>query len=369
MALRDLFLLDPEVVFLNHGSFGACPRAIFAEYQRRQLELEREPVDFLGRRLDDLLDDVGHELAEYLNADPAGLVLLPNATAGVNVVARSLRLGAGDEVLTSDHEYGACDLTWEFVCVRSEARYVRRPVPVPCESPEEIAEAIWAGVSEQTRVLFLSHITSRTAVRFPVGELCRRARKAGILTIVDGAHAPGQIDVDLDEIGADFYAGNCHKWLCAPKGAGFLHVREDHRETLDPLVVSWGWVPNSEFVQRHRWQGTRDPSAYLAIPAAIRFQREHDWPTVRARCHDLLAANLARFGRPVAAPELYHQMAAVELPPCDPDEVEQRLRDEHGIEVPVKEWNGRALLRVSVQAYNTEGDLQRLAEALTRVLG
>ena len=368
MELRDAFLLEPGLAFLNHGSFGACPRPVFEEYQRWQRELEHDPVEFLWRRLDELLDEVTRELGAYLNADADGFVLVPNATSGVNAVARSLRLEPGDEIVGTDHEYGALDLMWEFVCERAGARYVRQPVRAPAISAEEIADAIWAGVTERTRVLFLSHVTSRTATLFPVADVCARARERGILTIVDGAHAPGQLELDLDEIGADFYAGNCHKWLCAPKGAGFLHVREEHRDGLDPLVVSWGWTPESSFVQRHRWQGTRDPAAHLAIPAAIRFQREHDWPEVRRRCHTLAGAVVRRLGQPLAADELFLQMVAVEIPSCDPADVEFRLRREHGIEVLVKEWNGRAVLRVSVQAYNDEEDLERLVEALPQIL-
>jgi isopenicillin-N epimerase len=367
-GLRDLFLLDPDVVFLNHGSFGACPRPVFEEYQRFQRELERQPVEFLGRRVPGLLDEVAVELGTFLNADPDGLVFVPNATAGVNVVARSLHLLPGDEVLATDHEYGALDLLWEFVCGRTGARYVRRAVPVPLESEDAAVDAIWAGVTERTRVLFLSHVTSKTAIRFPVAELCRRAREAGMTTIVDGAHAPGQVPVDIAKIGADFYAGNCHKWLCAPKGSGFLWAAPDRRAELEPLVVSWGWSSDSSFRERHGWQGTRDPAAHLAIPAAIRFQRDHGWDEVRRRCHGLLAAVLPQLGEPVAAEPLFAQMASVVLPPCDPDELRGRLLDEHRIEVACERWNERPLLRVSVQGYNDEHDLQRLEAALAELL-
>jgi isopenicillin-N epimerase len=366
--LRDLFLLDPDVVFLNHGSFGACPRPVFEEYQRFQRELERQPVEFLGRRVPGLLDEAAVELGTFLNADAEGLVFVPNATSAVNVVARSLRLLPNDEVLATDHEYGALDLLWEFVCGRTGARYVRRAVPVPLESENAALDAIWPGVTERTRVLFLSHVSSKTAVRFPVAELCRRAREAGITTIVDGAHAPGQVPVDLAEISADFYAGNCHKWLCAPKGSGFLWTAPEHRGELEPLVVRWGWGADSTFRERHGWQGTRDPAAHLAIPAAIRFQREHGWDDVRRRCHGLLAAVLQQLGPPVAAESLYAQMASVELPPCDADTVRSRLLEEHQIEVACERWNDRPLLRVSVQSYNEKADLERLVHALPLVM-
>jgi isopenicillin-N epimerase len=366
--VRERFLIDDGVVFLNHGSYGACPEPVFAEYQRWQRELEREPVDFLYRRLEGLLDEVRRALGSFVGADPEGIAFLPNATSGVNAVARSIALGPGDEVVSTDHEYGATRFTWQDACERAGARWVPRPVAVPCTSHEEIVEAVWGGVTERTRVLFLSHITSPTAIRFPVEELCRRAREAGIVSVVDGAHAPGQLDLDLDAIGADFYAGNCHKWLCAPKGCGFLAVREEVRDLLRPAVVSWG-VHSKRFVERHGWQGTNDPSGFLALPAAIRFHGEVLAPS-RDRCHALVEEFRPRLGTPLTPPgqEWFVQMASVELPPCDAAEVRRRLWEEHRIEAVAEEWNGRPLLRASVQAYNNPEDLQALEDALAVLL-
>ncbi len=361
---RAPFLLDDDVIFLNHGSYGACPEPVFRAYQHWQRELERNPVDLLHRRLEGLLDDVRAELGAFVGADPEGVVFLPNATAGVNAVARSLELEPGDEVLSTDHEYGAMAFTWQDACERAGARWVPRAVPVPCTTADQIVEAVWGGVTGRTRVLFVSHISSPTAIRFPVEELCRRAGEAGIVSVVDGAHGAGQLDLDLDALGADFYAGNCHKWLCAPKGCGFLAVRPERRDVLRPNVVSWG-VHSERFVERHGWQGTDDPSAFLALPAAIAFHREHLAPA-RAACHGLLAEFRARLGTPLTPPgeEWFVQMASVELPPCDAAEVRRRLWDEHCIEVVADQWNGRPLLRVSVHVYNTRDDLQMLEGAL-----
>jgi isopenicillin-N epimerase len=359
---RTPFLLDDGVVFLNHGSFGACPEPVFAEYQAWQRELEREPVDFIVRRLAGLLEDVRVQLGAFVGADPEGLALLPNATAGVNVAARSLELRPGDEVLSTDHEYGAMRFVWQDACERAGAAWVEQPVPVPCASAEEIVEAVWAGVTPRTRVLFVSHITSPTAIRFPVEELCRRAREAGILSVVDGAHGPGQLDLDLDALGADVYSGNCHKWLCGPKGCGFLWARPEVRDLLRPHVISWG-ARSTRFTERHGWQGTVDPAAYLALPAAIAFHREHVAPA-RSGCHALAAEFAPLLGTPVAHPGLFDQMAAVELPPCDAADARRRLWEEHRIEVVAEQWNSRPLLRVSVEAYNTRDDLQTLVEAL-----
>jgi isopenicillin-N epimerase len=287
------------------------------------------------------------ELGAYLGARPADLVFVPNATTGVNTVARSLELGPDDEVLMTDEEYGAVELTWKA----TGARVVRAPLA-----------SLREHVSERTRVLAISHVASPTGAILPVAELCVRARELGLLSVVDGAHAPGHVPVDLSAIGADVYAGNCHKWLCAPKGAGFLWVRPELQDRIDPLVVSWGWREVG-FTKRHAWQGTRDPAAWLAIPAAIEFQREWGWDDVRQRCHALAERFVAECGLPVAASE-FGQMVAVELRPCDPEEVQRRLREEHSIEVPCFEHNGRALLRLSVQGYNDESDLARLLAAL-----
>ena len=249
------FLLDPDIHFLNHGSFGACPRPVFEAYQRWQAELERQPVEFLGRRATDLLAASRAALAAYLGADTDDLVYFPNPTTAINMVARNvarlaaednregspLRLRPGDEILTTDHEYGALDRTWRYICEQIGVRYVRRPIHLPVTTHADFVERFWAGVTERTRIIFISHITSPTALIFPVAEICRRARAAGILTIVDGAHAPGQLPLNLTELGADIYTGACHKWLCAPKGAAFLYVRPEVQPWLEPLVVSWGW--------------------------------------------------------------------------------------------------------------------------------
>jgi len=227
MSLRDQFLLRPDIIYLNHGSFGACPRPVFEAYQARQLELEREPVEFLGRRYNELLLTARQSLGAFVGADPDDVVYVPNATYGLNIVARSLPLKPDDEVLSTDHEYGALDRTWEFVCSKNGARYVRRHVALPIESAEQVIETIWSGVTARTRVLFISHISSPTAIIFPIDELIRRARAAGLITVVDGAHVPGHIPLDIRALDADFYCGNCHKWVMSPKGSAFLHARRE----------------------------------------------------------------------------------------------------------------------------------------------
>ena len=297
-SLKSEFLLDPDIVFLNHGTFGACPKPVFDEYQRWQLELERRPVEFLGRRITAQLAEARAKLAGYVGAAADEVVYFPNPTTAINMVARSLNLKPGDEILTTDHEYGAMDRTWRFVCDKTGARYIHRPIRMPVNSVEGFVEAFWAGITEWTRAIFISHITSPTALIFPVQEICRRAHEAGLLSIVDGAHAPGQIPLNLAELGADLYTGACHKWLCGSKGSAFLYARREVQAWLEPLVVSWGWeseTPSgSQFIDYHEWQGTRDVAAFLATPAAIQFQAEHDWNAVRAECHRLASETRRR---------------------------------------------------------------------------
>lgn len=378
-GLRDLFLLEPDLVYLNHGAFGACPRPVFEAYQAWQLELERNPVGFLGRRFRPLMAEAREALARFVGARPEDVVYVPNATTGLNIVARSLPLEPGDEVLSTDQEYGALDRTWRFVCARRGARYVRRELPLPASEPDEIVEALWEGVGPRTRVLFLSHITSTTAVILPVARLVERAREAGILTVVDGAHAPGQIELDLEGMGVDFYVGNCHKWMMTPKGAAFLYARREVQPLLQPLVVSWGWEPEvpgpSRFIDEQEYQGTRDIAAYLSVPAAIAFMAEHRWDEVRKRCHELVRYARRRItaltGLAPLTPDdpmWFAQMAAFPLPPCDGETLERRLAEEWRVEVPVRPHAGVQLLRVSVQGYNTRQDVDTLVEGLASLL-
>ena len=369
--LREEFLLDPEVAFLNHGSFGACPRPVLERYQEWQRELEREPVRFLARRLPGLLDEARAELARYVGAAPGDLAFVDNATVGVNLAARSLGLGPGDEVLATSLEYGACDLAWEHLCARIGARYVRAEVPLPLAGSPDIVEALFASRSGRTRVVFVSHVTSETGLLLPLEEIAARARTEGLPLVVDGAHGPGQVPLELDRLGADVYVGNCHKWLCAPKGAGFVHVRGGRQQDIDGAVVGWGYDDDAGFVPRVERQGTRDPSALLSVPAAIAYQAERGWEKVRARCtalaretRDDLCALLGT--EPIAPGELVLQMASVALPPCDGEELQRRLLDEHRIEVPVSR-RGR-LLRVSVAGYTGREDVERLLDALPRLV-
>jgi isopenicillin-N epimerase len=352
--VKELFLLDPDVVYLNHGSYGACPRPVFEAYQRFQRELEREPVDFLSleRSLPERLEEARLRLAAYVGAPAGDLAFFSNATSGLNAAVRSLRLGPGDEVLVGDAEYGAMDILWRFVAERTGATVVHAPF-----------DQLEPG--RRTRAVFCSHIEWSSGRVNDVGALCTAARETGALSIVDGAHAPGHVDLDLAALGADIYAGNCHKWLCAPKGSGFLYARPDAQEWIEPLVVSWDWIDEARFPERHRWQGTRDPSAFLAVPAAIDFQAEHEWPSVRKQCHELLSRVLDESGlEPLT--DNFVQMLGLRLRDgVDGAALKRELWERHRIEVPVFDLGRACVMRVSVQAYNDAADVGALLTALS----
>ncbi len=360
-------------MFLNHGSFGACPKPVFERYQTWQRELERQPVEFLGRRFDGLIEEARVALAKYVNGTVENLVFVPNATTGINIAARSLKLQPGDEILTTNHEYGACSYSWQHNCERTGANYIIRPVELPLTTPDAFVEAFWQGVTPRTRVIYMSHITSPTALVLPVEEICRRAREAGIITVIDGAHAPGQIPLDMERIGADFYTGNCHKWMCTPKGSAFLYVRPEFQWPIEPEIISWGWTDDATFATRNQWLGTRDPSAYLTVPTAIEWLRAHDWDDVRVQCHALAADLRAQIAawtelEPIAPESWFSQMFTAPLPPCDPTEVKQRLYDQYAVEVPLMTWNEHQYVRVSIQGYNTREDGQKLLAALREII-
>jgi len=382
--MRDLekqFLLDPDVIFLNHGSFGATPLPVIEIYQEWQRRLERQPVKFLDRELPDYLADARQSLGSYINADMDDVVYVPNATFALNVVARSLDLGPNDEVLTTDHEYGACDSVWRFLSQKRGFNLKHQHISFPIEPGERVIDQFWHGVTSQTKVIFLSHITSSTAFRMPVEEICQLAKQMGILTIIDGAHAPGQIPLDMEAIGADFYFGNAHKWMCSPKGAGFLFTQPDKQYLIEPLVVGWGWGEDrsftfgSDYLDYMQWLGTNDLAAYLAVPAAIEFHAANNWPTVRQECHRLLEEAIHEIseltGIPPCYPDSNHycQMAVARLPSLrDLTGFKDRLYSDFRIEIPCIQWRDHQFIRISIQGYNDRNDIDRLIEALRKLI-
>ncbi|MCY3979216.1 MAG: aminotransferase class V-fold PLP-dependent enzyme [Chloroflexi bacterium] len=372
MLSRDDFLIRDDIIFFNHGAFGACPKPVFAQYQAWQLELDRQPIEFLLRRRAGLMEGARACIAEYFNVLASDIVFVSNATTGLSRAIRSLPLQPGDEILTTDHEYGAVNRLLDFVAEGAGARIVRSKARLPYKSDAAFVDDLFADARPATRAIVISHITSPSSLIFPVERVCRRARQRGIITIIDGAHAPGQLPVDLSAIGADMYSGNFHKWLCAPKGSGFLHVRPQRQALIDPLVISHGVHEGGDFVERNEWLGTRDIAAFLTVPAAIEFQRQHDWHTVRAECHQLAALAQSRlcdhFSLAPYSEKQFSQMATIPLPDCDVESVPQILYDQHRIEAPVGAFLDRCEIRVSVAAYNTADEIDLLTDVLTRLI-
>jgi isopenicillin-N epimerase len=384
---------DPSITYLTHGTYGACPRPVLAAQQALVAELESDPIRFLTREFEGRLDTAREAVAAFINADPAGLVVVPNATTGVATIVESLRLRPGDELLTNDHEYNATLNALASVAERARGRVVRVPIPLPIRHPEQVVEAILAGVTPRTRLALISHVTSPTGLVFPIETIVRELDRLGVDTLVDAAHAPGMVPVDVRTLGAAYWTGNGHKWLCGPKGAGVLYVREDRRAGVLPLVTSHGRNdPRSDrpaLWKEFDWQGTGNPTAFLALPEALRVIGELQpggWPAHMAANRQLVLAGrdrlIAALGlEPLAPDSMIGSMAAVRLPiPADETATEaltNGLATDERIEVPVGPFPVRAarepgaapsaaLLRISAQRYNEPADFERLADALVR---
>ena len=370
--------LDPAVVFLNHGSFGACPRVVMEAQARLRARLEVEPVRFFIRDLEKMCDDALAALAAFLGADPADLVFVPNATTGVNAVVRSLRFHPGDELLVTDHAYGACRNALDWVAERAGARVVVARIPFPIGSADEVEAAVLAAVTPTTKLVLLDHVTSPTGLVFPIVRLVAALAERGIDTVVDGAHAPGMLPLDLRALGAAYYTGNCHKWLCAPKGAAFLHVRRDRQEGIVPTTISHGLTTprtdRSRFQLLFGWTGTSDPTAALCVPEAIRVVGAlvaGGWPEVMERNRALARAGrdhlCAALGIRAPAPDaMLGSLATVPLPDGPDAALQDALWTHDAIEVPVFNWPEapRRCLRISTHLHNTITQIEHLAAAL-----
>ena len=384
-----LWALDPRVIFLNHGSFGACPRAMLAHQLEWRERMERQPVKFFVKDLEALLDTARARVARFVGAAADDLVFVPNATAGINTVLRSLRWRAGDELLVTDHEYNACRNALDFAAVRAGARVVVAKIPFPLRHADEVLAAILARVTRRTRFALLDHVTSQTGLVLPTERLVRELAARGVEVLVDGAHAPGMVPLNLRKLGAAAYTGNCHKWLCAPKTAAFLHVRPDLQKQIHPLAISHGAnsprADRTRFLIEFGWTGTGDVSACLSVPHALDFMENllpGGWPEIRRRNRQLaLAARKLlcdALAIPLPAPDnMIASLASLPLPdatstappksPLYADPLQDQLRDRWGIEVPIIPWPEppHRLIRISAQLYNSLPNYARLAEALT----
>lgn len=387
-ASPALWPLDPEIVFLNHGSFGSCPIAVLDRQTEYRRQLEREPVTFLVRELEGRLNSARAALSEYVGCDREDLVFVPNAITGVNTVLRSLSFAPGEEILVTDHEYNACRNALDFAAERSGAVPVVVPIPFPISSPDEIVERVMERVTSRSRLALIDHVTSQTGMILPVAELTRRLRERNVDVLVDGAHAPGMIPLNLSQLGAAYYTGNCHKWICAPKGAAFLYANRTHQAALRPLTISHG--ANSPRTDRSRfqiefgWTGTGDPSAVLCVEDALRFMNRTmpgGWDAILRRNHALAvrARTLlcdALGVKPPCPEEMLGSMASIPIRdsastepskfPLYLDPWQDRLMEQYKIEVPIIPWPSppKRLLRISAQLYNSVGQYQKLADAL-----
>lgn len=386
-ALAAHWGLDPSIDFLNHGSFGACPRDVLAAQAVLRDRMEAEPVQFLWHDLDGLLAASRAELAAFIGADPDDLAFVANATTGVNTVLQGLHFEPGDELLTTDHEYNAILNAMRAVAMRDGAKVVVAHVPLPIEDPAEVVAAVLGAVTERTRLALVSHVTSPTALILPATDLVRELAARGVDTLLDAAHSPGMVPLDLDAIGAAYATGNAHKWICAPKGSAFLHIRRDRRDRVRPLVISHGANDTrsgrSRFRAEFDWTGTADPTAVLSIPEALGFMGclvPGGWPGLMAANRELaltassIVADALRIEQP-APPSMIGAMAAFPLPAAYAEDIDVRLFREFRIEVPVTSWPVPAalgpderpranLIRISAQAYNDRSQYERLAEAL-----
>lgn len=377
--MKSQFLLDPSITFLNHGSFGACPKPIFEEFQRFQRELESDPVQFIQKKLPEYLKMAKTPLAQFIGCNQEDFFFVPNPTVAINTIMRSLTLQPGDEILATNHEYGAMDRTWNFYCKKSGAKYIRQNIDLPIVSKEQIIEAFWKGYNSNTKVVFLNHISSSTALIFPVQEICDKAQELGLITIVDGAHVPGHIDLNITALNPDFYTGTLHKWMLAPKGSSFLYVKKEFQADIEPLVVSWGYeslAPSeSQFLDYHEYQGTNDHSAFLCTPKVIEFLKQNNWAAKSKACKQIVFDNYQRFcdllkTQPLApiTEGFLGQMASIPVKTSKPTELKDLLYDKYRIQIPVMPLNGNVYLRYSINAYNSQEDLEVLYKALEDII-
>ena len=378
--LKEQFLLNKDIHFLNFGSFGATPKPIFDNYQQWQRVLEAEPVQFMAFDGYEYLATSRAALANYLHCeDKDDLVYITSPTFGVNVIAKSFPLEAGDEILATNIEYGACDKTWEYYCEKKKATYRRQPITLPITNKETFIAEFFEGIRPTTKAIFISHITSATALIFPVKEICAIAKSKGLITIVDGAHAPAQVELNIGELMADFYIGACHKWMMAPKGCSFLYAHKSVQYICEPLVVSWGYKAakpsHSKFLDYHQMIGTRDFSAFLAVPTCILFMQENNWNAVSKKCREMVLANAQPFydllgTKPISplTSEWIGQMISIPIKTTEPEILQRKLFVDYKIEIPLMRQGEDVYMRYSINVFNSLEDLEALYKALGEIM-
>jgi isopenicillin-N epimerase len=372
-----LFQLNPNITFLNFGSFGACPKEIFEDYLHWQRLLEDEPVQFITRYGYEYLEKSKVALGNYIGCASNDLIFVTNPTYAINTIVRSLPLQKGDEILTTDLEYGAMDKTWQYYSKHRGWQYRRQPISLPLQSEKAFVEEFFKDYSDRTKAIFISHITSSTGLIFPVEAVCREAQKRGLITIVDGAHVPGHIPLNIRELNPDFYTGACHKWMMTPKGCSFLYTKKDFQDSLDPLIISWGYESDqpsdSKYFDYHQFNGTRDFSAFLTIPKAIDFMEKNNWKVMKEKCRSLVTQFAPLMADALGTYQLsnydegYGQLCSTPILCDDPIQLQRRLYEEFKIEIPVMRHGSNNFIRFSIQAFNSPDDLNYLLDSLNKL--
>ena len=384
--LKSLFQLDPDITFLNHGSYGACPRPVFEDYQKWQVMIEQHPVKFMQDDIYQYLDESRSSLGNYINCNKNDLIYVPNPTHAVANIIKNVNLDIGDEVLSTDLEYGSCDRMWFYEAQQNGFIYNRSKVSLPIIDNETFCNDFWRNATDKTKYIFISQITSSTGMILPIPEIVLEAKSRGIKTIIDGAHVPAHIDLDINNLDPDYYVGACHKWLCCPKGVSFLYVKKDQQENIQPQIMSWGWgeeyeefkdstqlKSSSRFINIFQWQGTRDMSAFLTVPKAIEFQEKYDWDSVRNRCKKMIIDARNQISTVTNLPKIcpddwLGQMASFLFPADDVAELKNSLYNDYQIEIPAMSYNGYSALRISIQGYNSEDEVDYLVETLKKFI-
>ena len=375
--MKEHFLLDEDIIFLNHGSFGACPKVVFENYQFWQSELEKQPVNFFTKILYPELEKSRRSVANFLGCDQNELIFFQNPTTAVSNIICNLNLKPGDEVLMSSHEYGALIRSWGEWGNVNKVKIIKQDLSMPLVHENNFFQDLKKGFTSKTKVLFLSHITSATGLIFPIKRVLAYAREKGIITIIDGAHVPAHIPLNIHDLGCDFYVGALHKWLCGPKGSSFLFVKKDNQKWMKPLVYSWGKYGDdpgpSEFLQDFQWQGTRDMAAFLAIPTAIKFYENYILDNSK-NCRKNIKYAFEKLKilfkiDPISiGGDWIGQMVSYPLPKSMPLNLKEELWNNFKIEVPIFDWNGHRYIRISMQIYNKKSDIDTLLNALDNFL-
>ncbi len=377
--MKNEFLLRNDITFLNHGSFGACPKKVFEKYQQYQKDFESQPVEYFARKSANMIEKARKDLAEYIGTEKENLVFVKNATTAVNIFAKSINLKIGDEVLASNHEYGALNRMWEIMSKDKGFTYKKSTVKLPVSDKKTFINDFISDISEKTKVIFLSHISAPSAIIFPIEEICEYAKSKNIITIIDGAHAPGQIPLNLNKLQADFYTGNCHKWLMAPKGAAFMFAKPEMQKILKPLIISWGELgeqkTDSAFVSEFQSQATFDFSAYLAVSDSINFLKENNWDNVIKRNKELLIyakeklSELIKTEPIITNNDFLGLMYAHQLPEnIDALKLKTDLWEKYKIEIPVTFNEKMKFIRISIQIYNDKKDIDFLIKSISELI-